>query len=307
MSSLAGKRVLITGSSSGIGCAAAVRFAREGADLALVARSRAGLEAVAARARAEGVRAHVVVADLGTREGAEGAVAEGVAALGGLDVLVSNAASMVFGRFADIPPEDFDRTIAVTFGGAVNSIRAALPHLERSRGTIVATGSLNARVPLSGFGSYAAAKHALRGFLGTLRIELRERRTGVTVSMVHPGPVDTPLWHTVSSASGREPRNPPDRYSADAIAAALVACAIRPRAEVTLGGAGRLVEVAFAAARPLADVALLLGGRYFATGHEPVPGRGGLWEAQGTGRCDGGLHGRPSLWAALRLGRLWPF
>jgi NAD(P)-dependent dehydrogenase (short-subunit alcohol dehydrogenase family) len=303
MADLTGKRVLITGASSGIGCAAAERFARAGADVALVARSRRGLNAVAERARDEGVRAHVVVADLGTREGAEAAVAESVAALGGLDVLVWNAASMVFGRFERIPPADFDRTIAVTFGGAVNTVRASLPHLRRSRGAIVATGSLNARVPLAGFGSYAAAKHALRGFLGSLRIELRG--TGVSVSMVHPGPVDTPLWHAVSSATGREPRNPPDTYSADAIAAALVACAVRPRAEITIGGLARLIELAFAAARPLADVALTLGGRYYESGREPVPGRGGLWEAQGTGRCDGGLRGRPSLWGALRLGRPW--
>jgi short-subunit dehydrogenase len=303
VSALTGKRVLITGASSGIGAAAAAEFAREGADLALVARSREGLEAVAARARADGVRANVVVADLGSREAAERAVAESVAALGGLDILVWNAASMVFGRFSEVPAEDFDRTMAVTFGGAVDTVRAALPYLERSRGAIVATGSVNARIPLSSFASYASAKHALRGFLGSLRVEMRDRRTGVDVSMVHPGPVDTPLWHNVSSGTGREPRNPPDTYSPQTIARALVAVAIRPRAEVTIGGEARLIELAFAASRPLADLVLLLVGRYYATGREPVPGRGGLWEPQGAGRADGGLHGRPSVWGAVRLGR----
>jgi NAD(P)-dependent dehydrogenase (short-subunit alcohol dehydrogenase family) len=304
MAALNGKRVLITGASSGIGCAAAAAFAREGADLALVARSRPGLEATAARARAEGVRAHVVVADLGTREAAEAAVEEAVEALGGLDVLVWNAASMVFGRFSEVPPEDFERTMDVTFGGAVSTVRAGLPHLERSRGAIVATGSINARVPLASFASYAAAKHALRGFLGSLRIEMRERRTGVTVSMVHPGPVDTPLWHNVSSATGYEPRNPPLPYSPETIADALVACAIRPRAEFTVGAAeGRLFELLFAVARPVADLLLTAVNRYYNTGREPVLGRGGLWEPQGAGRQDGGLHGRPSVWAAVRLGR----
>ena len=302
MSALHGKRVLITGASSGIGAAAAQRFAEAGADLALVARSREGLEAVAARARAEGVAAHVVVADLGRRAAAEAAVADAVAALGGLDVLVWNAASMVFGRFSDVAPEDFDRTIDVTFRAAVDTIRVALPHLERSRGSIVATGSVNARVPLPAFCAYAAAKHGLRGFLGSLRIEMRERGIPVSVSMVHPGPVDTPLWHNVSSATGREPRNPPDSYSPDAIAQALVACAIRPRAEITIGATGRAIEIAFAAARPLADLFLLGISRLFETGEEPVPGRGGLWEPQGTGRADGGLLGRPSVWGALWLG-----
>jgi NAD(P)-dependent dehydrogenase (short-subunit alcohol dehydrogenase family) len=303
MGRLAGKRVLITGASSGIGCAAAAAFAREGADLALVARSREGLEAVAARARAEGVRAHPIVADLGSRPAVEGAVADAVGALGGLDVLVWNAASMVFGKFADVSPEDFDRTIDITFRAAVDTVRAALPHLERSQGAIVATCSVMARVPLGTFSSYAAAKHALRGFLGSLRIDLRERRSPVSVSMVHPGPVDTPLWHNVSSATGREPRNPFGAYAPEVIADALVACAIRPRPEITLGGEARLLELLFAASRPVCDVVLVGIEKYFLRGREPVPGRGGLWEPQGAGSCDGGLHGRPSVWGAVRLGR----
>ena len=180
-----------------------------------------------------------------------------MAALGGLDVLVWNAASMVFGRFTDVAPKDFDRTIDVTFRAAVDTIRAGLPHLERSRGAIVATGSVNARVPLPAFGAYSSAKHALRGFLGSLRIELRERCVPVSVSMVHPGPVDTPLWHNVSSATGREPRNPPDTYSPEAIARALVECAIRPRAEITIGAEAGSSRLAFAAARPVADLVLL--------------------------------------------------
>src|SRR3954451_24747689 len=184
---LHGRRVLITGASSGIGAAAAEAFAREGATVALLARSRAGLEAVAARVRAEGLgaaaaggrggggRAQVVVCDLGDRPRVEAAVEEAASAMGGLDVLVSNAASMVFGRFPEVAPEDFDRTMAITFMGAVDVIRAALGHLARDGGgAIVATGSTMARVPLPTFISYVSAKHALRGFLNTLRIELIE-------------------------------------------------------------------------------------------------------------------------------------
>src|SRR5919206_46985 len=116
MKPLTGKRVLITGASSGIGCAAADAFGRQGCRLALLARGREGLETVAARAPADG-------------------------------------------------------------GGA-----------------LVATGSVMARVPLPTFCSYAAAKHALRGFLNSLRIELKSARVPITVSMVHPGAVNTPLW-----------------------------------------------------------------------------------------------------------------
>lgn len=97
--------------------------------------------------------------------------------MGGIDIVVSNAAGLAFGPFSEVPAEDFDRTVAVTFGGPVDLIRAALPHLRESHGTIVATGSLNARLPLP-FSAYAASNHALRGFLNTLRIEEREQGSG---------------------------------------------------------------------------------------------------------------------------------
>jgi NAD(P)-dependent dehydrogenase (short-subunit alcohol dehydrogenase family) len=298
---LPGRRVLITGASSGIGAAAAEVFAREGADLALVARSETGLEAVAARARAQGVRAYALPADLGLRSEVERVVEEAVAALGGLDVLLWNAASMAFGRFHEVAPEDFDRTIAITFTAAVDTVRAALPHLERSGGAIVATASISAKTPLGAFSSYASAKHALRGFLGSLRIELQARRSPVTVSMVHPGPVDTPLWASVTSATSRQPRNPPAPYAPEEIARALLAVAVEPRAETTIGLEARAIEWLAAFARPVADVVLVLVERYSARSQRPSPRPGGLWEPQGAGRASAGLHGRPSLWAALRV------
>ncbi len=89
--------------------------------------------------------------------------------LGGLDVVVSNAAAAVFGHVLEVDPEDFDRAVDVTFTGAVNVIRAALPQLRESQGVVVATGSLMSRAPLPTWASYAAAKHALRGFLNRLR------------------------------------------------------------------------------------------------------------------------------------------
>ena len=300
---LTGRRVLIMGASSGIGFAAAEAFARAGADLALVARSEEGLEAAADAARALGVRAYVVPADLGTRAECERAVADAVAALGGLDLLVWNAASMVFGHFADVAPDDFDRTIDVTFLAAVNTVRAALPHLEAAGGDIVATGSLMTRVPLPTFGSYAAAKHALRGFLSSLRIELKEAGSAVSVSIVHPGAVDTPLWEHVSSATGvrRATRRTPTRRRSSprrswrapssrgrrspwASRVARWRCSTRRR-DPSRTGSSRLVD------------------RFYSSGKDPAREPGGLWQGQGEGRAGGGHHGRPSLWAALRLGR----
>jgi len=300
---LAGKRVLITGASSGVGVAAAAAFARAGAHVCLLARSREGLEIAAQAARARGAIAHVVPADVSDREALEAAVTEAVELMGGLDVLVSNHAAMVFGTFEQVAPEDFDRAIDITFTGAVNAIRSVMPHLERSGGSIVVTGSIMTKVPLPTFASYAAAKHALRGFVGSLRIELRGRKSPVTISMVNPGAIDTPLWGHVTSATGRLPRNPPDLYSPEVIARALVAVAIRPRREITVGGEARIIELGWAFARPIAELVLTLVARFYSSSRVPA-GAGGLVRvASGEGRAGGGLHGRPSLWAWLRLGR----
>lgn len=304
---LAGRRVVITGASSGVGLAAAQLFAAEGADLALLARGKAGLRAAVKAAREEGVAAEAVVVDLGDRRATELAIERAAELLGGIDIFVSNAAAMAFGHFAEVPADDFDRTIAVTFTGAVDAIRTALPHLRRSRGTIVATGSLNSRVPLPTFSSYAAAKHGLRGFLNTLRVEEMEQRTGVQVSMVHPGPIDTPVFERATSATGRRPRRPPDAYRAETVAQALVEMSVRPRAERFVGGETRTVDLLFGAARPAAEVVLLGVDRWYRTGVQPAPGRGSLWGPLDQAATSGGIPARDSLTAWLRFGsRLRP-
>src|SRR3954468_14292040 len=262
---LTGKRVLITGASSGVGRAAAALFAAEGARTALIARSGDAMRAFVAEQRLDAV---VVPADLGDRVQAQRAVREAVAALGGLDVVVSNAGLAVFGHTLEVHPEDFDRTVDVTFRGAVDVIREALPHLRASRGTIVATGSLMARQPLPTWSSYAAAKHALRGFLNSLRIEELEQGTGVRVCMVHPGAIDSPLFAQASSGTGVRPRTPPDAYHATVVAQALVECAVRPRAEVVLGGETRLVDLLYGLSRPLGERLLLVIDRWYRSGDE---------------------------------------
>ena len=217
MSTLQGKRILITGASSGVGLAAVERFACAGADLALVARGEAALTEAAAVAHEHGVEAHVFPADLADRDATDRAVDAAAEALGGLDMVVSNAAAVSFGHFLEVDPDDFDRALAVTFTGAVNLIRAALPELRASRGVIIATSSIMANMPLPAFSSYAAAKHALRGFLNTLQVEEREQRTGVRVAMVSPGPVDTPIYDRATSATGRQPAKLPDAYHPEAL------------------------------------------------------------------------------------------
>ncbi|MEA2180386.1 MAG: hypothetical protein QOG77_3683 [Solirubrobacteraceae bacterium] len=297
---LTGTRILITGASSGVGLVAARLLAAEGARLALLSRGGEALERVVAE---HGLDAVVLPVDLADRVATEAAVHAAAEALGGLDVVLSNAAAAVFGHVLEVHPDDFDRTVAVTFGGAVNVVRAALPYLRESRGTVVATGSLMARVPLPTWSSYSAAKHALRGFLNSLAIEEREQRTGVRVAMVHPGPIDTPLFAQASSATGLKPRVAPDAYSAEVVARALVEVVVRPRPEVVLGGETRLLDLAFSTVRPLAQAVLLGVDRWYRSGEDAAPIPGALWVAPRRPQSSGGIPARDSIMASLHLGR----
>jgi NAD(P)-dependent dehydrogenase (short-subunit alcohol dehydrogenase family) len=289
---LEGKRILITGASSGVGLAAVERFAQEGAALALIARGEPALLEAAAVAHARGAVAHVFPADLADRAGATAAVEAAAEALGGLDVVVSNAGALAFGHFLEVDGDDFDRALAVTFTGAVNVIRAALPELRATRGLIVATSSIMARVPMPAFSSYTAAKHALRGFLNTLQIEEREQRTGVRVAMVSPGPIDTPIYERATSGTGRRPAALPDAYSPETVAAVLVEATLSPRHDRIVGRVSKLVDLLYRHVRPAGELLLLFVDRWFRTGTDPSASPGALWEPAETPRASAGIPSR---------------
>ena len=300
MTRLQNRRILVTGASSGVGLATIRLLSAEGARLALVTRRPEALEMLVAD---EALNAIVIEADLAEREQAERAVQEAAEALGGLDGVISNAAAAVFGHVLEVHPDDFDRTVAVTFTGAVDVIRTALPHLRDTCGTVVATGSLMSRVPLPTWSSYTAAKHGLRGFMNTLAIEERSEGSGVRFAMVHPGPIDTPLFAHAASSTGFKPRIPPDSYSAETVARALVETMISPRREVVLGGETRLVDLMFVGARPVAEALLLLIDRWYRSGDDRAQTPGSLHSPPDELQLSGGIPARESLLAAFQLGR----
>jgi NAD(P)-dependent dehydrogenase (short-subunit alcohol dehydrogenase family) len=287
-------RILMTGASSGVGLAAVERLAQAGAELVLVARGAQALEEAAEQARHHGAVAHAISADVADREAAGAAVERAIELLGGLDAVVSNAGAVVFGHFLDVAPEDFDRTVEVTFMGAVNVIRAALPELRATCGTIVAVSSMMAQVPLPAFSSYTASKHALRGFLNTLAVEEREQRTGVTITMVSPGPLDTPIYGRATSATGLRPATLPDAYHPDEIAKAVARALTQPRREHIVGGESKLVSWLYRGVRPAGELVLIFIDRWYRLGSEPASTPGSLWSANDRARVGDGHPARRS-------------
>jgi NAD(P)-dependent dehydrogenase (short-subunit alcohol dehydrogenase family)/uncharacterized protein YndB with AHSA1/START domain len=301
---LAGQRVLITGASSGIGLASAELLAQAGARLVLLARGERGLAKARRRLVADGAEVHTVTADVRDRAALTAAVESAERTLGGLDVLVTAAAGASFGPFAETAPEDFDATIATVLGGTANTIRAALPGLELSAGAIVCIGSTAAHLPLPELSAYAAAKHGLAGLLDSLRIELRDGGSPVTVSLVNPGPVDTPFWDHLDSQTGLLPPVPADDYAPEPIAEAVVATIRRPREELTVGGSARLQVSLFSLLRRPTSLAMTMLSRMNQAGADrEAPEVGALHESRGEGEIGGGHSGRGSL--AVRAVKGW--
>jgi NAD(P)-dependent dehydrogenase (short-subunit alcohol dehydrogenase family)/uncharacterized protein YndB with AHSA1/START domain len=290
-----GQRVLITGGSSGIGLGVAELLAAEGARLVLLARDERGLATAKQRVLAEGGEVHTVRADVRDRESVSVAIADAVELLGGLDVLITAAAGASFGPFVETEADDFEATVETVLFGTANSIRAALPHLEASAGAVISLGSTAAHLPLPGLAAYSAAKHGLVGLLDSLRIELHEAGAAATISLVNPGPVDTPLWDHLQSQTGLLPPVPPDRYSPRPIAAAVVSVFRRSREETTVGGSAYLQVLLFAALRGPTSKAMTVLGRLAQSAEDEPSTAGTLHEGGGAGSVEGGFGGRGSL------------
>jgi NAD(P)-dependent dehydrogenase (short-subunit alcohol dehydrogenase family) len=184
------RRVLITGGSKGVGRATALRLAREGAAVAVLARTWADVDAVAREIAAAGGQAVPVVADVGSEADVQRAVAEAIHALGGLDGLVLNAGIGIHGPVETYPVEAWNESIATMLTGPFLITRAALPALKAAgEARIVAIGSGAAYAGYANLSSYCAAKWGLRGFLLALAEEVKG--DGIRCCYLSPGSILT--------------------------------------------------------------------------------------------------------------------
>jgi NAD(P)-dependent dehydrogenase (short-subunit alcohol dehydrogenase family) len=231
-----GRVVVVTGASAGAGRAAALAFAERGDAVGLLARGAERLDSTRREVEALGGRAHAVTVDVADAQAVEDAASQVESALGPIDVWVNNAMATVFAPLADMQPDEFRRATEVTYLGSVWGTMAALRRMRpRDRGVVVQVGSALAYrgIPLQS--AYCGAKHALQGFLESVRTELAHDGSKVRVTMVQLPALNTPQFTWSRAKMPRQPQPVPPIFQPEVAADAIVWAADHPRRELLVG------------------------------------------------------------------------
>ena len=220
MSIFKGNVVVLVGASRGIGKQIARQLAAQGAELVLAARSENELNQVAEDCIIRGAAVKTVATDVTSKQSCEKLIREAVQEFGKIDTLLYNAGSGKTGYFATYSDLDhISNEIKLNYYGLVYCVYYALPYLRQEQGRVVGVCSMGGIIGLPGTAGYNASKHAMRGFLNTLRVELVE--TGVTVTTVYLSAVRTEAYlNEVGEKAAKIPASSPEQAADDIIRAA---------------------------------------------------------------------------------------
>lgn len=245
--------VVITGASSGIGLATARLAAKRGAKLVLAARSGDALELLVGEITSAGGTAVAVEADVSAEEDVRRISERALEAFDGYDTWVNNAGVSIYGELTKVPVSDMRTLFETNFWSVVYGSLTASAHLRERGGALINLGSSasDRAIPLQGM--YSASKHAIKGFTDALRMELEHEGVPVSVTLVKPGPIDTPFLHHAKNYLEREPTHVPPVYAAEAVAKAIVHCAGKPMRDVFVGSGGKSLSALGELAPRLAD------------------------------------------------------
>ncbi len=236
---LAEQVIVITGASSGIGLVTAKAAAAKGAKVLLLARSGNELAEAVAEIAAAGGTADYRVVDVGDASEMEAAAGYAIEKFGRIDTWVNNAASAIYGNVLDTPVDEQEQLFRTNYFGVVNGVVAAAPHLKGG-GAIITVGSLASDMPAPPMGVYSATKHAVKAYIAVLRMELAADDVPISVTLVKPAGIDTPIGqHAENHGPGGEAQIPPPAYDPRLVADAILDSAVNPRREITVGGVGR--------------------------------------------------------------------
>jgi short-subunit dehydrogenase len=218
--------------------------AARGANVVLVGRSEDALSELEFEIKGRGGKAISVGADVGNMDEVEQVSYRAQEAFGGFDTWVNNSGVSIYGKLRDVSESDSRRLFETNFWGVVHGSIVALRQFEKTGGSIINIGSVLSEtvVPLQAM--YSASKHAVKAFTDGLRMEIEADRLPISVTLIKPAAIDTPYPQHAKNYLTEEPTNPPPLYAPDVVARAILRCAQSPQAEVTVGGAGKLMTLA---------------------------------------------------------------
>jgi short-subunit dehydrogenase len=285
--------VVITGASSGIGRAAALRLSRRARALALCARSEEALAEVAAECEGAGAEVLHQALDVSDEAAVEALAAATVERFGRIDVWVNNAGTIAYGSFEEIPSEVFRQIVETNLMGQVHGARAALRRFrEQGAGVLINMSSVWGRVSSPQVTPYVVSKNAVRAFSECLAGELAGDEEIEVATMV-PQAVDTPIFEHAGNYTGRQVRPIPPVLDTEQVARGIELCAENPKREVNYGQAGRALEILYAVApalyRRLAHRAFV-SGTWGNVAADPSPGN--VLRSRGPHAVEGGWHAR---------------
>lgn len=294
---LADQVIVITGASSGIGLVTARTAAGAGAAVFLIARSGEVLGEVTREINNAGGRADYASADVGDAGAVFAAAAQAIARFGRIDSWVNDAGSAIYAKVLDTPLDEQQQLFRTNYFGVVHGCVAAVPHLKQAGGgALVTVGSLASDMPSPPLGVYSATKHAAKAYIEVLRMELQADRAPISVTLVKPAGIDTPIGQHASNhgaddgGPAGEAQIPPPPYDPQLVADAILDACVHPRREVTVGGAGR-AQVLFSQHFPglYAWLAPVLAKGAFSPG-KPQPGPSNLFQGANAGQERSGEH-----------------
>jgi short-subunit dehydrogenase len=299
--------MVITGGSSGIGLTTARRAADMGARLVLAARNEEALAGIKKDLQGLGGEVEYVVADVGDREDVRRISRTAVDRFGGFDTWINDAGAATYGKIVDTPVEDMRKVFETNFWGAVHGSLEAVEHFgtRPEGGKLINVGSVLSDFSVPEQGPYVASKHALKGFTHSLRIEMKQMRLPVSVSLIKPSGIDTPYKDHARNRMDAPARIPPVLYAPNVAADAILYAAQHDVRDLTVGFAGRGQQLFQEYLPEWADNLFALFGSELQKdrrpGHE-VDRQGNLYEPEedGNERSDHRFVRKTSLYTAAQ-------
>src|SRR3954467_162812 len=227
--------VVVTGASSGLGRAVARLAGERGAKVVVTARNAEALDNCVGEIERAGAEALAVPGDVTDRAQVERVIEAAVERFGRIDTYVANAIVTVYAEAERLEEDELRRVWDVNFFGVVYGYWAVLPHLRASRGTFLHVSSALAYrgIPLQA--AYCASKSGLRAFFESARVEEQKVGSGVAISLVLPGAINTPQFDRDRQKIGYQPQPVPPIYEPEPFAAAVLHCCERPIRELPIG------------------------------------------------------------------------